>query len=405
MKYIVLIGDGMADRPIDELDGLTPLQKASTPNMDQLASMGEFGSVKTIPDALHPGSDVANLSLLGYDPAKYYSGRAPLEVASMGISIDDNDVAYRCNLVYLELNPDTNEAIMKDYSAGHISTEDARVLMDVLNRELKSEKIRFYPGKSYRHIMVWKNGHADAICIPPHDILGKEVKDYMPTGPGDEALKILMINSIAALKNHEINKQRIKEGKYPANSIWLWGQGKTPDIPLFEDKYGIRGALISAVDLTKGLGVCTGFDIINVPGATGYLDTNYKGKAEYGLEALKDHDFVYIHVEAPDEAGHNGNYRDKIKAIEDFDELVVGEIINGLKSRFEEYRILVTPDHPTPIEIRTHSKDPVPFVIYDSTSERENNDIKYDESILGHKDAVVFSEGYRLMDYFIKGKE
>ncbi len=403
MKYIVIIGDGMADRPLKELGGKTPLQKAFTPNMDRLAREGIIGSVRTIPEGFHPGSDVANLSILGYDPKVFYSGRAPLEAASMGVSLGERDVAYRCNLVTLKYNRDMTRAIMEDYSGGHISSDEAAILIKDIAGELGTDVINFYPGVSYRHLMVWKGGELDLECSPPHDIIGKDIADYLPTGRGEEVLRKLMMDSVRVLKNHPLNKKRTAMGKRPANSIWLWGQGRKPRVPKFRDKYSLDGAMISAVDLTKGLGVYAGFDILKVPGVTGYLDTNYAGKAEHSLKALERVDFVYVHVEAPDEAGHSGNCNDKIKAIEDFDSLVVGAILRGAKA-FEGFRILLMPDHATPIELKTHSDEPVPFVIYDSLKPRRNDGASFDESLLSRKDIMVVEEGYKLMDYFIKGK-
>ncbi|GER92981.1 cofactor-independent phosphoglycerate mutase [hot springs metagenome] len=405
MKYVVLIGDGMADRPIDELGGLTPLKKASTPNMDKIAQKGIIGSVRTIPEGMHPGSDVANLSILGYNPAKYYTGRAPLEAASIGVMLNENDVAYRCNLVTLKFDKDRTHAVMDDYSSGHITTEEAKELIEAVRVGLGSDDIKFYPGVSYRHLMVWENGSVNIECVPPHDILEKEITDYLPIGERDEVLRGLMRKSVDILEGHPVNKERLKNGKKPANSIWLWGHGKRPNMPTYKERYGLKGALVSAVDLTKGLGIYAGFEILKVPGVTGWLDTNYVGKAEYALNALKDVDFVYIHVESPDEAGHSGNHKDKIRAIEDFDRLVVGAVMKGLKDRFKDYRILLMPDHATPIKVRTHTNEPVPFVIYDSRNERNNKGISYDESIVERKDIMVVNEGYRLMDYFIKGIE
>lgn len=402
MKYVVLIGDGMADRPIDEIGGLTPLMKASIPNMDEIAQKGIIGSVRTIPEGMHPGSDIANLSIMGYDPAKHYTGRAPLEAASIGVNLEENDVAYRCNLVTLKFDKIKMRAVMDDYSSGHITTEEAAELIKAVKEELESDNISFYPGVSYRHLMVWRNGKHKIECIPPHDILGKEITDYLPVGEGEDVLRALMINSVSILEGHPVNKERVKNGKKPANSIWLWGQGKKPEMPTYKEKYGLTGALVSAVDLTKGLGIYAGFEILKVPGVTGWLDTNYKGKAEYALNALNHVDFVYIHVEAPDEAGHSGNYKDKIRAIEDFDRLVVGTVMKGLKERFKEYRVLLMPDHATPIKVRTHTDEPVPFVIYDSRDEKNNKGISYDESIAERKDIIVINEGYKLMDYFIK---
>lgn len=403
MKYIVIIGDGMADRPLKELGGMTPLQKAFTPNMDRISREGIIGSVRTIPAGFHPGSDIANLSILGYDPRVFYSGRAPLEAASIGVKLDEGDVAYRCNLVTLRYNKEKTRAVMDDYSGGHITTDESAMLIKDIDREIGTDAINFYSGVSYRHLMVWHIGEIAVECTPPHDIIGKEITDYLPAGRGEEVLRKIMLDSVDILENHPVNKDRVANKKKPANSLWLWGQGKKPNITRFRDKYSVDGAMVSAVDLTKGLGIYAGFEILNVPGVTGYIDTNYAGKAEYSLNALKKVDFVYIHVEAPDEAGHSGNYKDKIKAIEDFDALVVGSVLRGMKS-FEEYRILVMPDHATPIEVRTHTDEPVPFAIYDNRIKRKNEGASFDESITGRNDIVVIEEGHRLMDYFIKGE-
>ncbi len=391
----------MADLPIHELGDKTPLQKAHTPNMDRLAREGQLGMVRTVPEGMHPGSDVANLSILGYDPCEYYSGRAPLEAASIGIELGADDAAFRCNLVTLKFNMQNTQAIMEDYSSGHITTEEAGELINAVNGRLGTEKIRFYPGTSYRHLMVWSGGSVEIECVPPHDILGRDIMDYLPVGAGEHVIREIMRESVGILERHPVNLCRIKDGKNPGNSVWLWGQGRKPKMPKFFDKYGINGALVSAVDLTKGLGIYAGFEILKVPGITGWLDTNYKGKADATIDALKRVDFVYLHVEAPDEAGHSGNYHYKLKAIEDFDELVVGNVINGIKG-FDEYRIMVLPDHPTPVSLRTHTADPVPFVMFDSRIERQNKGAAYDESIAERDDIVVFEEGHRLMDYFIR---
>jgi 2,3-bisphosphoglycerate-independent phosphoglycerate mutase len=403
MKYIVILGDGMADRPLKELKGKTPLQKAKKPNMDKLAREGIVGTVRTIPKGFHPGSDIANLSILGYNPAEYYSGRAPLEAASMGIRLKKDDIAYRCNLVTLKFNKNRMRAFMEDYSSDHITTDEARQLIHEVNKEIGTEKIRFYPGMSYRHIMVWSGGEINNECIPPHDITGKDIIDYLPVGKGEDVLRRLMLSSADILNNHPVNRQRIKQGKNPANSIWLWGQGKKVSLPQYKKKYSVKGALVSAVDLIKGIGTCAGFTILKVPGITGYLDTNYVGKAEAALKALEKNDFAFIHVEAPDEAGHSGNYKDKIRAIEDFDAFVVGTVMKGMES-FNEYRILILPDHATPIEVRTHTDEPVPFAIYDSRKKHRNKKVAFDETITMNKDGLVFEKGYKLMDYFIKGK-
>jgi len=401
MKYVVIIGDGMSDRPLKELGGLTPLKKAHIPNMDRLVREGTAGRARTIPEGFQPGSDVANLSILGYDPVVYYSGRAPLEAASMGIDLDKNDVAYRCNLVTLDFH--NEDTVMNDYSGGHITTEEARSLIESIDDELGTDNIRFYPGVSYRHLMVWKNGSSAIDCTPPHDIIGKSVPSFMPIGDGATILRKLMDESVGILSEHPVNKSRVKDGKKPANSIWFWGQGRKPSMPTYHEKYNIGGSLISAVDLTKGLGVYAGFDIINVPGATGYIDTNYKGKAEYALASLKDHDFVYVHIEAPDEAGHNGNLNDKIRAIEDIDSLVVGPMLESLLKSGEPFRMLVMPDHSTPIEVRTHTKEMVPFAFYDSSANNTSSGFNsYDEDIVSSDSALTFNEGFRLMDFLIK---
>ncbi len=408
MKFIILLGDGMADRPHADLGGKTCLQAARTPNLDRIATLGEVGMVRTVPPGFPPGSDVANLSVMGYDPARFFTGRSPLEAASMGVQLGPGDIAYRCNLVTLKVTGSRagaagrgRRAVMEDFSAGHISTQDARTLIEEIDSKLGSEHIRFYPGVSYRHLMVWKNGKDKIECTPPHDIQDRDIQDYLPRGEGDGVINELMEESVDILTSHPLNKSRLEQGKRPANSIWLWGQGRRPSMPTFKEKYGLEGAVISAVDLTKGIGVYAGFDVISVPGATGWIDTNYVGKAEHALFALKTKDIVYLHVEAPDEAGHTGDVKNKIRAVEDFDELIVGNIVEGMK-QFDEYRILALPDHPTPLEIRTHSAEPVPFALYDNKKERSGGPVSYDETIAQRKDALVFEEGYKLMDYFLR---
>jgi 2,3-bisphosphoglycerate-independent phosphoglycerate mutase len=408
MKYIILLGDGMADRPHAGLKGKTCLQAARTPNMDQIATLGQVGMVHTVPEGFPPGSDVANLTVMGYDPRKYYTGRSPLEAASIGVNLGPGDIAFRCNLVTLRITGGKSSggrqgrrAVMEDFSAGHISTEEARLLIEEVDGKLGNDSIRFYPGVSYRHLMVWQGGSDRIECTPPHDIQDKDIQDYLPRGEGDDTINALMEASVDLLAAHPANRKRVESGRRPVNSIWLWGQGRRPSMPTFREKYGIEGAMISAVDLTKGLGIYAGFEVISVPGATGWVDTNYVGKAEHALWALKTRDIVYVHVEAPDEAGHTGDLKNKMKAIEDFDEFIVGNILHGMK-QFDEYRILVLPDHPTPLEIRTHSNDPVPFVIYDNRNERKGDPVTYDERIAYRKDALVFKEGHTLMDYFLK---
>jgi len=398
VKYIVVVPDGAADYPLEELGGKTPLQIAHTPNMDFLASHGIAGSVKNIPHGFQPGSDVANLSILGYDPRVYYTGRAPLEAVSMGLVLSKNDVAYRCNLVTLKFS-DKKQIFMEDYSAGHITSEEAKILIEEIDKKLGSNTLKFYPGISYRHIMLWKGGTEDVECTPPHDITGKDISRYLPIGRNANLLKELIFKSMEILKEHPVNRKRVSEGKKPANSIWLWGQGKTPNLPTYQEKYRLTGALISAVDLAKGIGILAGLHVINVPGATGWIDTNYAGKAEYGLNALERVDFVYLHIEAPDEAGHQGDYKLKIKAIENIDSIVVGKILDEASKRFKEFKILILPDHPTPVKVRTHTTEPVPFVIYDSRN-AEKKDRKFSEEILAAPD-IKIEDGYKLMDLFL----
>ncbi len=400
MKYIVIVPDGAADYPLEELGGKTPLQVAKTPHMDFLASHGIVGSVRNIPDGFSPGSDVANLSILGYDPRTYYTGRAPLEAVSMGLSLSKKDVAFRCNLVSLKFL-DKKRIFMDDYSAGHITTEEAKILIEEIDKKLGSDSLKFYPGVSYRHIMIWKEGTEDLECTPPHDITGREIMRYLPIGKNADFLKDLIFKSMEILRDHEINKKRIAEGKRPANSIWLWGQGKTPNLPTFREKYNLIGALISAVDLTKGLGILAGFHIINVPGATGWIDTNYEGKADYALQALEKVDFVYIHIEAPDEAGHQGDYKLKIKALENIDKILIGKIIKEAERRFGEFKILLLPDHPTPVKVRTHTSDPVPFVIYEGNQNKHVHNREFSETILTCPE-IEIEEGYKLMNLFLK---
>lgn len=404
MKYIILLCDGMGDYPIAELGNRTPMQAANTPNMDELARNGEVGMAKTTPDGFSPGSDVTNLAILGYDPKKYYTGRSPLEAASIGIVLDKDDVAYRCNLVTLKTKNNSydieslnSHLIMDDYSAGHITTDEARELIGEINNQIGTEDIIFYSGISYRHLMVWRGGKVKVRCTPPHDISGKSIGEYLPKGDGDDILKRLIGLSVNVLRFHHVNEDRIKENKKPANCIWLWGQGKAPQMPKFEDKFKLKGAMISAVDLMKGLGIYAGFDIINVPGATGYIDTNYKGKAEYALNELKKKDIVYVHVEAPDEASHNGDMAGKIKAIEDFDNLVVGTVMKGIKE-FGDYKIMVLCDHRTPLSTKTHTADPVPVLIF-NPKKQGKVDGAFDEATC--EKGRMFNPAHNLMEYFL----
>jgi 2,3-bisphosphoglycerate-independent phosphoglycerate mutase len=389
VKYIILLGDGMADYPIDELGGRTPLQVAKTPNMDYLASRGTVGMVKTVPDGFPPGSDVANLSVFGYNPVECYTGRAPLEAASIGVALNPEDVAMRCNLVTLESGPEG--LYMRDFSAGHIKTEQAAKLIQHLDAELGSEEFRFYPGVSYRHLLVWKGGNERVKTTPPHDITGRAISPYLPSGDGQDKLIELMRASQTLLSNNPVNAA--------ANSIWLWGQGKAPSLQTYREKFGLEGSVISAVDLMKGIGIYAGLDVIEVPGATGWIDTNYKGKAEYALKSLEIKDFVYVHVEAPDEAAHNGMLKEKIKAIEAFDELVVGTVLRNA-DKLGDYRVLVLPDHPTPISLKTHTPDPVPFVLYDSTKVKNSGDNSFDEDSAKGTGLFV-KDGFKLMEMMV----
>jgi 2,3-bisphosphoglycerate-independent phosphoglycerate mutase len=359
MKYAILIGDGMADYPIEKLGNRTILQAARTPAMDSIAARGKTGLAKTVPDGFHPGSDVANMSILGYDPATYYSGRAPLEAASMGVTLAADDVAFRCNLITIE------NGKIKDYSSGHISSDEAEILIDTLDSELGRENLRFYPGISYRHLLVAANDlGAETECTPPHDITGEKKDDYLPRGKDGEFFSELIEESMTVLELHPVNLKRMQEGKNPANSIWVWGQGYAPKFTAFKELYGKKGAIISAVDLLKGIGIYAGLDVIEVPGATGYLDTNYEGKASAAIEALKTRDLVFVHVEAPDEAGHEGSTEKKLKAVEDFDSRIVAPILKHAETSDEPFTILVLPDHPTPVSVKTHTKDPIPFAVY-----------------------------------------
>ncbi|MFB3765562.1 MAG: cofactor-independent phosphoglycerate mutase [Methanotrichaceae archaeon] len=354
MKFVVILGDGMADLPLEALGGRTPLQAAKKPNMDAVAKEGRSGLVRTVPEGMPPGSDVANLSIMGYRPSKYYTGRAPLEAAAMGIHLADDDVAFRCNFITV-IN-----GIMKDYSAGHITSDEGHELIKALKPLMPDGRI--YPGVSYRNLLILKAGE-NAICTPPHDITDKPIDDYLPRGKDSELLIELMEMAKPVLAAHPVNAKRIAEGKKPANMIWLWGQGGAPTMPKFTEKYGLSGAMISAVDLLKGIGTYAGLEVIDVLGATGNIDTNYEGKVKAALDALAQKDFVYLHIEAPDEAGHEGDLEQKIQAIELLDQRVVGPMVEGLKSSGGDWRVLLLPDHATPISVKTHTRDPVPFAI------------------------------------------
>lgn len=408
MKFVLIIPDGMADYPVEALGNKTPIQFAKTPHMDELAKGGVVGCVHTVPEGMKPGSDVAILNLMGYDPKRYYTGRGPLEASAQRLSFSTEDVIFRCNLIY------SDGKVLVDYSGGHIGTEEAKILLGKVSDKLGDEVIRFFPGVSYRHLLVWNGGAGSGVheinCKPPHDFFGKEIKDVLPEGDSAESkrLRNLIWNSIEILNNHDINKKRRDSGENPANMIWPWGQGKTFKLPLFYEKYEVKGALISAVDLVRGIGVGAGIEVLDVPGITGYYDTDYDAKALYGISALKTFDFLLIHVEATDEAGHNGHLDEKIKAIENVDRKIVGPVAGALREKGEDFRMLILPDHYTPVNLRTHVSDPVPFLLYSSRS--GDMDLKhrgqfetYDETA-GQHTSLRFAEGHQLMGYFLGAK-
>jgi len=415
LKYVIIVGDGMADYPIEGIKGKTPLMVAKTPHMDWMAKHGEVGLVRTVPEGFNPGSEIANLSIFGYDPIRYYTGRGPLEAASLGIKLQPGDIAFRCNLVTLRGQGD--KAIMEDFSAGHITNDEAREIISDLNQEMGTEEIRFYAGVSYRHLMVLKNGagrfsNLERLkLIPPHDILDKEISPFLPEteglgksrnseeSGGSEILS-LMSHSQQLLKNHPVNLIREKKGLPPANSIWLWGQGRSPQMVTLKERFGVDGYVISAVPLLKGIGICAGLDVLEVPGATGYFDTNYDGKAQYALSGLKKKDLVYVHVEAPDEAGHMGDLRLKIEAIEVFDEKIVGAILRGIND-FRRYRVMVLPDHPTPLSLRTHTADPVPFVIYSNEGGAKIGQIESFDENSARQSRIFVEKGFELIERFL----
>ncbi len=402
MKYIVILGDGMADYAVDEFDGKTILDVANKPNIDFMSKNGELGTVKTVLDGMKPGSDVANLSVMGYDTAKCYSGRSPLEAASIGVELKENDVTFRTNLVTLSEECEFENKTMLDYSAGEITTEEAHELIKAVEKELHTDKIHFYGGVSYRHLLVWEGGSANVNLTPPHDISDKKIAQYLPKGENSEKLLELIKKSQEILKNHPINKERIKNGKNPANSIWIWGEGTKPGLDDFYDKFGLKASVISAVDLIKGIAKCANMESIDVPGATGNWDTNFDGKAKAALDSLinDDKDLVYIHMEAPDECGHQGNAEKKKLSVELIDEKVVGFLRKELERLGVHYRMLILPDHPTPICLKTHVSDPVPFVIYDSENDKGPG-LSYNEKN-AQSTGVYIEKGHDLMEYFIK---
>lgn len=401
MKYVIILGDGMADEPIEAIGGKTPLEYAKTPEMDRLALMSEIGMVHTIPDGMSPGSDTANLAVLGYDPKIYYTGRSPLEALSIGVDMQDSDVALRCNIVTLSEDEQVYEKrTIIDHSADEISTEDAAVLLEAVKKELESDIYKFYVGTSYRHLLIWKEGRVVSLT-PPHDKLGQIIGDFLPE---DETLKAMMKKSYDILVNHPLNIERKKKGLNPANSIWFWGAGTRPALKSFKEKTGKDGVMISAVDLLKGIAVGAGMENISVLGANGGLNTNYRGKAEAAVKALLNgKDFAYIHVEAPDEMGHQGSLEKKIQAIERIDCEVIHTVVTGLDMVGADYRLLVLPDHPTPLCVRTHTAEAVPYLLYDSTEPQKHMQ-HYNEAEARLSGNEV-TEGYTLIEHLLGGRQ
>ena len=402
MKYIVILGDGMADYDVPEFDGKTILDVADKPNIDYMCAHGELGMVKTVQDGMKPGSDVANLSVMGYDTRICYTGRSPLEAASIGVQLKDTDVTFRCNLVTLSDEENYEDKTMVDYSAGEISTEEAKELVAAIAKELNNDILKFYAGVSYRHLLVWDKGSDNVELTPPHDISDRKIKDYLPKGDNGEKLLELMKRSARILAVHPVNLERIKQGKNPATSIWLWGEGKKPQLDNFEEKYKVSASVISAVDLIKGIAICADMESIDVEGATGTYHTNFEGKTKAALKSLCEDgkDFVYIHMEAADECGHQGDAKNKKLSVELIDRKVVGPIKAELEKRGIDYKMLILPDHPTPIKLKTHVSDPVPYIIYDSTKE-DGAGLSYNEEN-GKKTGVYIEDGYKLMDKFLK---
>lgn len=403
MKYVIVLSDGMAGRPLKELNGKTTLEAAATPVMDALAPVSELGMASMVPEGMAPGSDTANLAVMGYDPRRYYTGRSPLEALSIGVEMEDTDVSFRCNIVTVsEEEGDYEDQIMIDHSSDEIDTADAAVLIGALKEGLAKDGYEFYVGTSYRHLLVWKNGHISELT-PPHDILTRRIGEYLPQ---DDVLREMMKRSYEILKNHPLNAKRREKGLKPANSAWFWGAGKKPALTSFEERTGKRGVMISAVDLLKGIAVGAGMDRVIVGGANGGLHTNYEGKARSAVKALTEdgYDFAYIHVEAPDEMGHQGSVRDKIAAIEYVDGKVLGVLTEGLRASGEDYRLLLLPDHPTPIEVRTHTGEPVPYLLYDSTSpaRQEAGEVfKYDEQSAA-RTGNNWPDGFRLIGHLLQ---
>ncbi len=401
MKYVVILGDGMADEPNPAIDGKTPLDVAAKPTIDVLAAKGEVALCDTIPKGMSPGSDTANLSVMGYDPKRYYTGRSPLEAVSMGIKMIDSDVCFRCNVVTLSEDEPYEAKTMIDHSASEITTEESRELLRVIDEAFSDTIKKFYPGVSYRHALIWKEGSTDVTLTPPHNILEQKVTAYLPDGDNSEMILELQKKSYELLNNHPVNVSRAERGLNKANSIWIWGEGTKPSLTSFEEKYGKKGAMISAVDLLKGIAIAADMDSIDVDGADGTIHTNYQGKVDACLNALQQGaDFVYVHVEAPDECGHQGNLKEKIRSIELLDEKVVKPILEGLEAMEDDFRILIMPDHPTPVAIRTHTSDPVPYVLYDSRLDTKGG-CSYTEAQAAIK-GVTFEQGHELMGHFLE---
>lgn len=402
MKYLVLLCDGMADTPCPKLDGLTPMEKALKPAMDGLACRSEIGTVRTVPEGLSPGSDVANLAVLGYDTRECYTGRSPLEAANIGVELSDTDVAFRCNLVTLSEDADFTEKTILDYCAGDIHTEEARVLVEAVQEAFGGEEFDFYTGTAYRHCMVWHNGREPARLTPPHDITGRVIGPHLSGDPAAAPLLSMMERSFRLLKDHPLNRERMARGLPPANAIWLWGQGKRPRLQNFRERFGLDGAMVSAVDLLKGIGRLAGMEVCEVPGATGYIDTNYEGKRRAALDALAaGRDFAYIHVEAPDECGHRGEPENKVKAIEDIDRLILAPLLEELERKGEPFALLVLPDHPTPLAIRTHDAAPVPYLLYRSDRPVTGGPERFTEAAARAVGRHV-EAGYTLLSHMLK---
>jgi len=397
MKYVVVLGDGMADIKLPELDNKSPLEYAHKPFIDHIVKFSELGIVNTIPSGMSPGSDVANLSVLGYNPEIYYSGRSSLEAISMGIALDDNDTTFRCNLITL-----SNDNIIIDHSADEITTDEAKIIINDLLDLVNTDITKLYPGISYRHCLVWKNENFDINLTPPHDIIGKSINNYLPEGRNQDILINFIKKSRDILKKHPVNIKRQGKSKNPANCIWFWGKGRKAQLPAFNTKYGVNGAIISAVDLLKGIGICTKLNPIDVEGATGTINTNYSGKVSAALKVLdSDNDFVYIHIEAPDECGHRGEIENKVKSIELIDQKIIEPLVKGLENISNDYKLLFLPDHPTPLNIRTHTSTPVPYLIYQNGNLQKNTLSGYNE-FEAKKTSIYIDRGHDLMGHFIK---